>query len=199
MLQPPQEGSADARTSSAVDVTVAVPVGSRLRALRKERGLTIPQLAAAAGLTNGLISQLERDLTSASLSSLARIAAALDVRLGHLVDGTPPGEAQATLNLRGQEHTLLSAPAEMRFHVTESRIEPGATAGEDLYTLPADVEIVHAVSGALELRIGEARHVLAAGSSFTYTPCDPHTWRNPSDTERAVVLWLAVPNPYARL
>ncbi len=176
-------------------MTVAVPVGSRLRALRKERGLTIPQLAAATGLTNGFISQLERDLTSASLSSLARIAAALDVRLGHLVDGTPPGEAQATLTLRGQEQVLLSAPAEMRFHVTESRIEPGASAGESLYTLPADVEIVHVASGALELQVGGERHLLGPGDSFTYTPRDPHTWRNPSDTEQAVVLWLAVPNP----
>ena len=161
--------------------------------------MTIPQLAAATGLTNGFISQLERDLTSASLSSLARIAAALDVRLGHLVDGTPDGEAQATLELRGQEHILLSAPDEMRFHVTESHIEPLATAGEELYSLPADAEIVSVVEGSLELQIGEAVHMLRAGESFTYAPRDPHTWRNPSATEPAVVLWLAVPNPYAQL
>jgi transcriptional regulator with XRE-family HTH domain len=180
-------------------MTVAVPVGNRLRALRKERGMTIPQLAAATNLTNGFISQLERDLTSASLSSLARIAAALDVRLGHLVDGTPPGEAQVTLELRGQEHLLLSAPDEMRFHVTESRIEPGASAGAELYTLPADVEIVHVVEGGLELQVGPTTHLLRAGDSFTYAPRDPHTWRNPSETEPALVLWLAVPNPYAQL
>ena len=161
--------------------------------------MTIPQLAAATGLTNGFISQLERDLTSASLSSLARIAAALDVRLGHLVDGTPPGEAQTTLELRGQEHILLSAPDEMRFHVTESRIEPLATAGEELYTLPADVEIVSVVEGSLELQVLRTRHLLGAGDSFSYSPRAPHTWRNPSATEPAVVLWLAVPNPYAQL
>jgi transcriptional regulator with XRE-family HTH domain len=170
-------------------MTVAVPVGNRLRLLRKERGMTIPQLAAATGLTNGFISQLE----------LARIAAALDVRLGHLVDGTPVGEGQKVLILRGQEHLLLSSFDEMRFHVTESRIEPKATAGEELYTLPADVEIVHVVEGALELQVGARIHLLRAGDSFTYSPTDPHTWRNPSATETAVVLWLAVPNPYARL
>jgi transcriptional regulator with XRE-family HTH domain len=180
-------------------MSVAVPVGNRLRALRKERGMTIPQLAAATGLTNGFISQLERDLTSASLSSLARIAAALDVRLGHLVDGTPIGEGPTVLNLRGQAHVLLSSPDEMRFHVTESHIEPGATAGEELYSLPCDVEIVHVVEGVLELQVGEETSLLRAGDSFTYAPRDPHTWRNPSGTEAAVVLWLAVPNPYARL
>jgi transcriptional regulator with XRE-family HTH domain len=180
-------------------MTVAVPVGNRLRSLRKERGMTIPQLAAETGLTNGFISQLERDLTSASLSSLARIAAALDVRLGHLVDGTPEGEAQSMLILRGQEHLLLSSPDEIRYHVTESHIEPGASAGEELYTLPADVEIVHVVEGSLELQVVDTTHLLRAGESFTYAPRDPHTWRNPSKTEPAVVLWLAVPNPYARL
>ena len=114
--------------------------------------MTIPQLAAATGLTNGFISQLERDLTSASLSSLARIAAALDVRLGHIVDGTPEGEAQKVLFLRGQEHVLLTSADELRFHVTESRIPPGGSAGEELYSLPADVEIVYVAEGALELR-----------------------------------------------
>ena len=116
--------------------------------------MTIPQLAAATGLTNGFISQLERDLTSASLSSLARIAAALDVRIGHLVDGTPVGEGQPVLHLRSQDHLLLSSPEEMRFHVTESHIEPGASAGDQLYTLPCDVEIVHVVEGSLELQVG---------------------------------------------
>jgi quercetin dioxygenase-like cupin family protein len=101
------------------------------------------------------------------------------VRLGHLVDGTPVGEGQPILHLRGQDHMLLSSREEMRFHVTESHIEPGASAGDELYTLPCDVEIVHVVEGALELRVGEKRNVLRAGDSFTYAQRDPHTWRNP--------------------
>jgi quercetin dioxygenase-like cupin family protein len=121
------------------------------------------------------------------------------VRLGRLVDGTPEGEAQSVLILRGQEHLLLSSPDEIRYHVTESHIEPGASAGEELYTLPADVEIVHVVEGSLELQVVDTPHLLRAGESFTYAPRDPHTWRNPSGTEPAVLLWLAVPNPYARL
>ena len=51
-------------------------VGARLRARRRELGLTISDVAERAGLTAGFISQLERDLTSASLSSLYRICAA---------------------------------------------------------------------------------------------------------------------------
>jgi len=46
--------------------------------------MTMAELAEATALTSGFLSQLERDLTSVSLSSLARICGALDVRFGDL-------------------------------------------------------------------------------------------------------------------
>ncbi len=64
-------------------------MGARVRALRRERGLTIEQIAAATGLTKGFISQLERDSTSPSLSSIARICDALGVRLSHIFERDP--------------------------------------------------------------------------------------------------------------
>jgi hypothetical protein len=36
-----------------------------------------------------------------------------------------------------------------------------------------------------------------AGETFTYSPRDAHTWRNPSKSKETVVLWFAVPNPYS--
>ena len=133
-------------------------------------------------------------------SSLARIAAALDVRLGHIVDGTPEGEAQKVLFLRGQEHVLLTSADELRFHDEESVHSSRRQSPHDqLYSLPADVEIVYVAEGALELQVRDTVHRLETGESITYSPRDPHTWRNPSQAEPAVVLWLAVPNPYARL
>ena len=94
------------------------------------------------------------------------------------------------------EHLLLSSGDERRFHVTESHIPPGGSAGEELYTLPADVELVYVLSGSLELRVGEETHELEQGDTLTYSPRDPHSWRNPSETDEAVVLWTALPNPY---
>ena len=51
--------------------------------------MTMAELAQETGLTSGFLSQLERDLTSVSLSSLARICAALDVRFGDVLDEAP--------------------------------------------------------------------------------------------------------------
>jgi transcriptional regulator with XRE-family HTH domain len=179
-------------------------VGARLRARRLERGLTITEVAERADLTAGFISQLERDLTSASLSSLYRICAVLELRVGDLIDDVPAGrlirreeQARRSLALGDAEHLLLSSRDERRFHVTESHIPPGGSAGEEPYTLPADVELVYVLSGSLELQVGDEVHELEQGDTLTYSPRDPHTWRNPSETDEAVVLWTALPNPYA--
>ena len=142
---------------SSVD-TGEIRVGARLRARRLEVGLTMSEVAARSGLTAGFISQLERDLTSASLSSLYRICAVLGLRAGSLIDDVPAGrlirrddQARRSLALGNAEHLLLSPGDERRFHVTESHIPPGGSAGEELYTLPADVELVYVLSGTLAL------------------------------------------------
>lgn len=180
-------------------------VGERLRAIRHERGLSISQLAGATGLTSGFISQLERDLTSVSLSSLARICAALDVRFGEVLDPGPTGElirrGEATgwtLPIGRHDDLLLSPQDEPRFHLMESRIPPGEGAGEEPYTFEGDIELVYVLDGTLELRVRDEVFVLAAGDTVTYAPTDPHTWRNPSADEETVVLWFTVPNPFTR-
>ena len=105
-------------------------------------------------------------------------------------------ENARSLALGDAEHLLLSSRDERRFHVTESHIPPGGSAGEEQYTLPADVELVYVLSGSLELRVGDEVHELEQGDTLTYSPRDPHTWRNPSATDEAIVLWTALPNPY---
>lgn len=161
------------------------------------------ELAAATDLTSGFLSQLERDLTSVSLSSLARICAALDVRFGEVLDAAPAGEVirrsevPTWTEIGTHEDRLLSSRDERRFHLMESRIPPGAGAGEALYTFPADVELAYVLEGRLELRVGGKLHRVAAGDTLTYSPRDPHTWRNPSEEEDAVVLWFTVPNPFS--
>ena len=52
--------------------------GSRIREMRKRRGLTLKEVAEATGYTIGHISQIERDLKSPSLVALRKIAACLN-------------------------------------------------------------------------------------------------------------------------
>jgi transcriptional regulator with XRE-family HTH domain len=178
-------------------------VGARLRTLRRERGLTIEQVAGATGLTKGFISQLERDTTTPSLSSLARICDALGVRMGDVFESASPDLVRLIRKDERQavewnpNHFLLSPPQEGRLQAIESHLPPGVGAGDEAYSFPGDVEFVYVLSGALELRVGDETYQLEAGDALTYPLREPHTWSNPSPDEPARVLWVAVPNPYA--
>ena len=178
-------------------------LGERLRALRQERGLSIAQVAQSTGLTKGFLSQLERNLTSVSLAALARICSALGVRFGDVLDEPPMGSvihresAIRWTEVGNHEDLVLSPPEEHRLNLIESRIPPGVSAGDGVYTFPADVELVYVLAGALELNVGSEVVTVTAGETFTYSPRDPHWWRNPSESEETVVLWFAVPNPYS--
>lgn len=163
--------------------------------------MTIEQLAAATGLTKGFISQLERDRTAPSLSSIARICDALGVRLSTIFE-REPAPALVRRDERTQVenlHTLsflLSSRDEPRFQAIESEVAPGGGAGDELTSLPGEMEFVYVLEGSLELRVGDETHVLEQGDALTYQLSKAHTWRNNSDTHKLRVLWVAVPNPY---
>ena len=59
-------------------------IGQNLRRLRKERSLTLKQVSRRTGLSVSLLSQIERAESSASVSSLFKLARALDVKLTEL-------------------------------------------------------------------------------------------------------------------
>ncbi|MDD9944040.1 MAG: response regulator [Myxococcales bacterium] len=59
-------------------------IGETVRNLRKENSLTLKQMARRTGLSVSLLSQIERAESSASISSLYKIAVALDVRIQDL-------------------------------------------------------------------------------------------------------------------
>jgi DNA-binding NtrC family response regulator len=58
-----------------------ITIGKRIRSYRKERGLTLKQMGRRTSLSVSLLSQIERAESSASVSSLYKIANALDVRI----------------------------------------------------------------------------------------------------------------------
>lgn len=59
-------------------------IGKSLRRLRKQQNLTLKQMSRRTGLSVSLLSQIERAESSASVSSLYKLARALDVRLTEL-------------------------------------------------------------------------------------------------------------------
>ncbi|EGR0791318.1 TPA: helix-turn-helix transcriptional regulator [Vibrio vulnificus] len=62
------------------DVGVAsIVVGKKIKEIRKKKALTIQELAEISGVSEGHISRLENGLKSPTISTLEKLANALDV------------------------------------------------------------------------------------------------------------------------
>ncbi|WP_294184797.1 helix-turn-helix domain-containing protein [uncultured Clostridium sp.] len=61
-------------------------LGEKIRNLRKSKKMSIEQLSKISGLSMGLISQMERNITTPSVWSLWEVAKALDVRINYFFD-----------------------------------------------------------------------------------------------------------------
>jgi len=180
------------------------PYGTRLRAARRARGLTTQQVAEAVGVTKGFIAQIERGETSPSVATLLRICDAIGLAVGSLFDTPRSALVRADERTRidyggtGVVDWLLSPDTEAPLQTILSEIAPGGGGGDELYTLSAELVFVFVLAGSLRVIMGEEEHLLGAGDALTYSPREPHTWTNASETEPATVLWVLTPSPFGR-
>lgn len=63
-----------------------LPIGHRIKARRKDLGLTLQDLAQRSGLSAPFISQAERNLTTPSVWSLMNLAKGLEVEVSHFME-----------------------------------------------------------------------------------------------------------------
>ncbi len=75
-------------------------VGERIRRCRKERGLTQLALAAAAGVNQGYLSQIERGLARPRRRTIDALAVALNIPQGVLIGGGAEHDAPQPLETR---------------------------------------------------------------------------------------------------
>ncbi len=159
-------------------------LGQRLRRARRLRGKTLREVAEAAGLSVGFVSQAERDLTGVSLSSLANLARVLAVPLRELVDQPPAGgadthrgqRARYRLKDRGQSYERLSTSF------------PGSVLNAVKMTLPvgycsefvahAGDEFVYVLRGKARYTLGERHFELRAGDSLHFDGRQKHCVAN---------------------
>ncbi len=77
-------------------------IAETLRAWREARGLSQRALAERAAMPYPMIARLELGQTDPRLSTLRRLAEALNVTVGELVDGAPKAKRPARKRARGK-------------------------------------------------------------------------------------------------
>ena len=81
-------------------------LGARLRQLRRARGMTVEELARAVDVDKAHVSRIENNRKTPSIATLAQLARALDVSIGHLL-----GETLDEAEIKVTRAAQLGAPA----------------------------------------------------------------------------------------
>ena len=153
-------------------------LGQAIRALRRERGLTLVQVAAASGLSQPFLSQLELGRTRPSMRSLFRIAEAL-------------GTTQQALLAEGSTGSVTESGARLLLHGTGADVtEFAGMAGEfgEYYSHDRH-ELLYVVRGTLELDLREdGRRTLRSRDSFGYPGRAEHRFRQVGPEECVVLV-----------
>ena len=148
-------------------------VGARLRAARRERGLSLGALAAAAGVGKGSLSEIENGARNPTLGTLYALAGVLGVPLATLLDE----RADTRVSSPGVEGRLLDVSREdgHTVEVYRLRIEPG-TVHRSIPHGPGVTE--HLLVTAGRARAGRAGEETEAGPGETATWVSdvPHTY-----------------------
>lgn len=184
--------------------SMLVDFGSRVRMLRKERQLTSEKLAELAGVSVGLISQIERGRGNPSFATLVQLAHGLQLPIAQLLE---PNETERVVVRKDERRRLdshglasgdgaryelltpdLNGSLEANWVVTP----PGYDTSETPYRHNGE-EFGIVLSGIKDVYLDGVRHRLHAGDSIRYASTIPHWYANPSDTEECTAVWVSTP------
>jgi transcriptional regulator with XRE-family HTH domain len=173
-------------------------LGHRLRALRKEQGLTLTQLGQQVGLSASYLSQVERDVTMPSLPKLTAMARALAVDVRDLFED----ERSHPCVVRSGEGKILGGGHDFAVELLSADLlgknilpyrvtcQPGASCDRSPAYPGEECGLV--LKGRLTVIVGEETFVLETGDSIHYQRHQPHSWQN-DGTEECIVLWATSP------
>lgn len=175
-----------------------VSIGALVRERRLARRLSVETLADNAGLSAGIVSMIERGQGNPSLSTLQKLAFALQIPLGQFLQGPRSTGMLVRADARKRLHPpeglvyeLLTPDLNRSLEMLRIQIP----AGFDNRTQPfrhRGEECVHLLTGELQIHVGDEAFELGAGDTITYDPSFPHWYHNPT---KEIALTLGVVTP----
>ncbi len=167
----------------------SVDVGQRLRVLREEREISMRALARRSGLSANALSMIERGLTSPSVSTLNKLAIALEVPITAFFREEPErerivfrkaSERSRVPFLRGVIEGMGGEAFDGRVEAFLLTLENGGSSGPH-GMIHTGSELVFCLRGVIEYEVEGQRFMLEPGDSLIFSAQMVHRWRNPGN------------------
>ena len=172
-------------------------IGNKLKELRVLKGLTQEELADRSELSKGFISQLERNLTSPSITTLMDILQCLGTSIGEFFNEAPDEQI-----VFGKQDYFVKEDTEYKNEIKwiipnaqKNTIEPiyltlqagGSTCPD---TPHEREEFGYVLQGAVSIHLGNKTYKAKKGESFYYTADKTHFL---SSKNGATLIWVSSP------
>ncbi len=166
--------------------TLGQVIANHVRTRRLDIGLSVGQLAERTGISKGMLSKIENAQTSPSLSTLERLAAALDMPVTSLFRGLAEERDAVFVKAgSGPEIVRKGTRAGHTYELLGSlrgpykRVEPLLVSlDEESEVFPlfqhAGIEMLYMLSGVMEYSYGRQRYKMARGDTLQFEGDIPH-------------------------
>lgn len=171
------------------------PLGERLRTRRQQLRLTLKEVALGSGLSVGFISQIERGITSPSLSSLVSVARVLRMEVSELLAQPKP---QGPLTRHDERPVYAVSPNSLAYERISSSFEGSVLRSVLIHEPPGHrsepiahegEEMFYVLEGAVTVEVAGERNVLETGDSLHFQSTKIHSSWNHTD-DPATILWV---------
>jgi len=185
------EGKDRAKVLEAGAASVSNQLGQAVLKLRKGYGLSLADLSHQSGVAKSIISQIERNETNPTLTTIWRLAHALDVSIESMLQGGEDGPFIEHLK-RGTTPIFVSDDGLCRLAVTgwlktvewlqwyDFQADPGGVLESSAHAR-GSVECLSVLDGELEVDVGGSIETVRAGETLRYRCDRPHRIRNSGD------------------
>ncbi len=163
-------------------------LGRSVLKLRKANNMSLAELSHQSGVAKSIISQIERNETNPTLSTIWRLAQALDVSVDRVLRGSDD-ESFIEKSPRGETPMLVSEDGRCKLAIIgwiktvewlqwyDFSAEPGGELASEPHQ-PGSIECLSVLEGELEVEAGGVVDVAAVGDTLRYRCDRPHVIRN---------------------
>lgn len=170
-------------------------IGARIREARRLRRLTLQSLAGETDLSVSFLSQVERGQVLPSVTTLQKLAKALQVAPGQFMDtpvlANPVVRKDQRMRLRlpnsAVDRECLTPGLNHRLQVFQAGLNPGETSSE-VFLRHDSEEFMMVLEGTLEVQVGAEIHRLEAGDTILFSANVPHMTRGVGDQRAEYVV-----------
>lgn len=184
------EGKDKQKALEAGAQVVSGQLGRTVQRLRKAYNLSLSDLSEQSGVAKSIISQIERNETNPTLSTIWRLSQALDVSIERVLQGAED-EPFIEKSSRGDTPILVSEDGKCKLAIIgwiktvewlqwyEFSADPGGVLESEAHQR-GSIECLSVREGELEVEVAGVIEKAKAGETLRYRCDRPHTIRNVS-------------------